>query len=48
LKHLKLLTQKPPCADGFTTGQKLTLAAGIADALSRFYAAKEFQSGETA
>jgi hypothetical protein len=42
LKHLNLVTRRPQQASNeFTTGQKLTLFAGIAQAVSTFYAAKE-------
>ena len=40
MKHVNLLSKLPLRADDFTTGQKLTLAAGISEALSSFYAAK--------
>lgn len=42
MKHLYVLTKLPEKADDFTTGQKLTLAAGILDAVAGFFAAKEF------
>ncbi|MCF6285639.1 MAG: hypothetical protein L3K26_10665 [Candidatus Hydrogenedentes bacterium] len=41
MKHLNLLARKPNRAEDFSTGQKLALAAGISEALSSFYAAKE-------
>ena len=41
LKHVNVMTRKPSQADDFTTGQKLSLAAGITSAVSSFYSAKE-------
>jgi len=35
------MSRSPQKADDFTTGQKLTLAAGIANALASFFADKE-------
>ncbi|MBX3179898.1 MAG: hypothetical protein KF886_21310 [Candidatus Hydrogenedentes bacterium] len=41
LKHLQNLSRLPEKADGFTTGEKLALAAGIADAIAAFFETKE-------
>lgn len=41
MKHLQIVSRQPMKAEDFTTGQKLTLAAGIADALASFFADKE-------
>lgn len=47
MKHLILMSQTPQRAEDFTTGQKLTLIAGISDALSTFYLVKETPDEET-
>ena len=39
------MSKLPEKASDFTTGQKLTLAAGIIDAVASFFAAKEIASG---
>ncbi len=41
MKHIHVMSKSPQKAGDFTTGQKLTLAAGIVDALASFFAAKE-------
>lgn len=41
MKHIRIMSRLPQKADDFTTGQKLTLAAGIVDALASFFADKE-------
>ena len=45
MKHLQMVSRQPVKAEDFTTGQKLTLAAGIIDALASFFAAKETGTG---
>lgn len=47
MKHVHLMTRSPDKAGDFTTGQKLTLAAGITDALASFFAAKEAAGGSS-
>lgn len=48
MKHVHTMTRLPEKAGDFTTGQKLTLAAGITDALAAFFKLKEAaSSGET-
>lgn len=41
MKHIHTLSKLPQKAGDFTTGQKLTLAAGVVDALAGFFADKE-------
>jgi hypothetical protein len=41
LKHIQPMTKTPGKADDFTTGEKLALAAGIADAVAAFFEDKE-------
>lgn len=45
VKHLKAMSKLPDKADDFTTGQKLTLAAGIVDAVASFLGTKEDTGG---
>ncbi len=49
MRHLRILSRQPEKGEEFTTGQKLTLAAGIIDAVAGFFALKEDTggSGET-
>lgn len=46
VKHIHAMTKRPEKADDFTTGQKLTLAAGIVDAIAGFLAVKENPQGD--
>lgn len=41
LKHIQTMSKRPEKANEFTTGQKLALAAGIAEAVAGFFQAKE-------
>lgn len=41
MKHIYSMSKLPQKAGDFTTGQKLTLAAGVVDALAGFFADKE-------
>jgi hypothetical protein len=41
VKHIQIMSKSPQKADDFTTGQKLTLAAGVVNALASFFADKE-------
>lgn len=43
MKHIQAMSRLPEKADDFTTGEKLAVAAGIADALAAFF---ESKSGE--
>lgn len=45
VKHIHAMSKLPEKADDFTTGQKLTLAAGIVDAIAGFLAVKEDPDG---
>jgi hypothetical protein len=45
VKHITVMSKLPQKADDFTTGQKLTLAAGIFDAVAGFLAVKENPEG---
>ena len=45
MKHFTLMSKLPEKANEFTTGQKLTLAAGIVDAIAGFLAVKENPEG---
>jgi len=45
VKHIHVMTKLPEIAGDFTTGQKLTLAAGIVDAIASFLATKETSGG---
>ena len=45
MKHIQLLSRLPRRAGEFTTGQKLTLAAGIFDAIAAFFDDKEVAGG---
>ncbi len=45
MKHICIMSRHPEKAGDFTTGQKLTLAAGIVDAMASFFAAKEITTG---
>jgi len=44
LKHIQFMSRLPEKANEFTTGEKLALAAGIADAVAAFF---ETKSGGT-
>lgn len=44
MKHLYVMSRSPEKASDFTTGQKLTLAAGVIDAVASFFDAKEATS----
>ena len=41
VKHIQAISRLPEKADDFTTGQKLTLAAGIVNAIAVFLEGKE-------
>ncbi len=45
MKHIYVMTRLPEIAGEFTLGQKLTLAAGIVDAVASFLATKETTGG---
>ena len=45
VKHIHAMSKVPEKADDFTTGQKLTLAAGIVDAVASFLGTKEVAGG---
>lgn len=45
MKHIHTLSKIPRQAGEFTTGQKLTLAAGIFDAIASFLDDKETTGG---
>lgn len=45
MKHVCRVTRLPEKATDFTPGQKLTLAAGIFDAVANFTGAKEITNG---
>lgn len=45
MKHIQAMTKLPEKADDFTTGQKLTLAAGIVNAIAAFLEDKETGGG---
>ena len=46
MKHFNVMSKLPEKANEFTTGQKLTLAAGIVDAIAGFLAVKENPDNE--
>jgi hypothetical protein len=45
VKHIQAMSKLPEKADDFTTGQKLTLAAGIVNAIAVFLEDKESGGG---
>ncbi|MBL7649716.1 MAG: hypothetical protein JNK74_26370 [Candidatus Hydrogenedentes bacterium] len=45
MKHIQSVSRIPGRAGEFTTGQKLTLAAGIFDAIAAFFDGKETTGG---